>query len=166
MTYLSCYNAAPSAASPGTGGDILSQTAEYALRAVVHLARYGTEGPVQANDLAEATDVPENYLRKVLHELVRSGVLRSTRGKRGGFQLAVPPDRLTLLTIVGRFDDITERRRCLLGRKECSDVHPCPMHDRWKSTSEQIARFFGSTTVADVASDRPASTRGKRHGRT
>jgi Rrf2 family protein len=166
MTYLSCYSAGTLAASPGTGGPILSQTAEYALRAVVHLARHGTEGPVQANDLAEATDVPENYLRKVLHELVRSGVLRSTRGKRGGFQLAVPPAQLTLLAIVGRFDGITDRRRCLLGRKECSDAHPCPMHDRWKSTSEQIARFFGSTTVADVAGDRPTPPRGKRHGRT
>jgi Rrf2 family protein len=137
------------------GGPILSQTAEYALRAVVHLARYGTDGPIQATDLAEATGVPENYLRKILHELVRSGVLRSTRGKRGGFQLGVPPDQLSLLAIVGRFDGITERRRCLLGRQECSDAHPCPMHDRWKSTSEQIARFFGSTTVADVVSDRP-----------
>ena len=134
---------------------ILSQTAEYALRAVVHLARYGTEGPVQATDLARATDVPENYLRKVLHELVRSGVLRSTRGKRGGFQLAVPADRLTLLQIVGRLDGMTGRRRCLLGRPECSDAAPCPMHRRWKATSEQISRFFGSTTVADVVADQP-----------
>jgi Rrf2 family protein len=125
------------------------------LRAVVHLARYGTEGPVQATDLAKATEVPENYLRKVLHELVRSRVLRSTRGKRGGFQLAVPADRLTLLAIVGRFDGITERRRCLLGRAECSDANPCPMHHRWKSTAERIARFFGSTTVADVVADAP-----------
>jgi Rrf2 family protein len=131
---------------------------------VVHLARYGTEGPVQATDLAEATGVPENYLRKVLHELVRSGVLRSTRGKHGGFRLAVPASRLSLLTVVGRFDGITERRRCLLGRQECSDVNPCPMHERWKATAEQIARFFGSTTVADVAGDRPAVRRGD--GRT
>jgi Rrf2 family protein len=133
------------------GGFILSQTAEYALRAVVHLARHATEGPVQALELATATDVPENYLRKVLHELARAGVLRSTRGKRGGFQLALPPERLTLLAVVARFDKITERRRCILGRPECSDTHPCPMHQRWKSTAEQIARFFGDTTVADVA---------------
>jgi Rrf2 family protein len=137
------------------------------LRAVVHLARYGTEGPVQATDLAEATDVPENYLRKVLHELTRSGVLRSTRGKRGGFQLAVPAGRLTLLAVVGRIDGLTGRRRCLLGRPECSDADPCPMHERWRSTSEQIARFFGSTTVADVVGDRPVSRKKapRRHAR-
>jgi Rrf2 family protein len=126
------------------------------------------EGPVQATDLAQATDVPENYLRKVLLELVRSGVLRSTRGKRGGFQLAVPADRLTLLAIVGRLDGMTGRRRCLLGRPECSDAAPCPMHHRWKATSEQISRFFGSTTVADVVADQPpvGKKTAKRHGRT
>lgn len=93
---------------------------------------------------------------------MRAGVLRSTRGKRGGFQLAMPADRLTLLAIVGRFDRLTDRRRCLLGRQECSDAHPCPMHDRWKATAEQIARFFGSTTVADVVADAPAGGRLKR----
>jgi len=123
------------------------------LRAVVHLARYATDAPLQAMDLAAATDVPENYLRKVLHELVRAGVLRSTRGKHGGFRLAVPAERLTLLTVVGRFDGISERRRCLLGRSECSDVRPCPMHHRWKSVAEEIARFFAQTTVAEVARD-------------
>jgi Rrf2 family protein len=134
-------------------GRILSQTAEYALRAVVHLARHPDETPIQAMDLAAATDVPETYLRKVLHELVRAGVLQSTRGKRGGFRLAVPPERLTLLTVVRRFDPITDRRRCLLGRQECSDARPCPAHHRWKSTAEKIATFFGKTTVADVARD-------------
>lgn len=134
-----------------SGGKILSQTAEYALRAVVHLARHAGSGPIQAMDLAAATEVPETYLRKILNELVRGGVLRSTRGKRGGFELAVPAERLTLLAVVGRFDRITGSRRCILGRAECSDTNPCPMHARWKSTAEQIARFVSETTVADVA---------------
>jgi Rrf2 family protein len=152
MTPLSCYNRLLALRQDlNSGGRILSQTAEYALRAVVHLARHGEDGPIQAVDLAAATEVPETYLRKILNELVRGGVLRSTRGKRGGFQLAVPAKRLTLLAVVGRFDRITGRRRCILGRPECSDTNPCPMHARWRSTAEQIARFVGETTVADVA---------------
>ena len=133
------------------GGKILSQTAEYALRAVVHLARHAGNDPIQAKDLAAATEVPETYLRKILNELVRGGVLRSTRGKRGGFELAVPAERLTLLAVVGPFDRVTGSRHCILGRAECSDTNPCPMHERWRSTAEQIARFVGETTVADVA---------------
>lgn len=129
---------------------MLSGTAEYALRAVVHLARQPAGQPQRADDLAEAIDVPRNYLGKILHELVRGGVLRSSRGKRGGFQLAVAPDQLPLLQVVALFDRLDGQRRCLLGRPECSDRAPCPMHHRWKATSEQIARFFKETTIGDV----------------
>lgn len=132
---------------------ILSQTAEYALRAVVHLARHDGGTPLQATDLAAAAQVPENYLRKVLHELVRGGVLTSVRGKGGGFRLAVPAEQLTLLRVVARFDRITEQRRCLLGRPECSDTDPCPVHTHWKLVAQQIATFFETTTVADVVAD-------------
>jgi Rrf2 family protein len=129
---------------------MLSGTAEYALRAVVYIARRGTDVPVQADDLAKAVDVPRNYLGKVLHQLVRARVLRSTRGKHGGFWLARDPRDLTLLEIASLFDRIEGRRRCLLGRPECSDINPCPVHHRWRETSEQISRFFRETTLADV----------------
>jgi len=135
------------------GIQILSATAEYAVRAVVYLARDGTGGPVQAQALAEATDVPISYMRKVLHELVRAGVLESTRGKHGGFRLAVRPEKLQLLTVVSRFDRIRPGKRCLLGRQECSDQDPCPVHDRWKAAAEEVASFFSETTVADVLED-------------
>jgi Rrf2 family protein len=129
---------------------MLSGTAEYALRAVVFIARRGTDVPVQADELAEAVDVPRNYLGKVLHQLVRARILRSTRGKNGGFWLARDPSDLTLLEIASLFDRIEGRRRCLLGRPECSDTYPCPVHHRWRATSEQISRFFRETTLADV----------------
>ena len=135
------------------GAQILSATAEYAVRAVVHLARDGEGGPVQAQALARATDVPLSYMRKVLHELVRAGILESTRGKHGGFRLAMPPEKLQLLTVVSRFDRIRPGRRCLLGRQECSDQDPCPAHDRWKAAAEEVANFFSETTVADVLGD-------------
>jgi len=120
------------------------------LRAVVLLAQHDG-GPLQATDLAAATKVPENYLRKVLHELVRGGVLTSVRGKGGGFRLAVPAEQLTLLRVVSRFDRLSDQRRCLLGRPECSDADPCPAHGHWRAIGEQIAAFFGGTTVAEMA---------------
>jgi Rrf2 family protein len=129
---------------------MLSGTAEYALRAVVHLARTGATEPVRAEDLAAAIDVPRNYLGKILNELVRAGILHSARGKHGGFRLARPADQVPLLDIVSLFDRVQGQRRCLLGRPECSDRSPCPAHRRWKATAERIARFFSETTVADV----------------
>jgi Rrf2 family protein len=120
------------------------------LRAVLYLAEHAVECPVQAGEAADALDIPRDYLSKIMHQLVRAGVLTSARGKRGGFWLAVPPGELSLLSIVSHFDPIEERRSCLLGKPECSDRGPCAAHWRWKAVSEQHAAFFRETTVADL----------------
>jgi Rrf2 family protein len=88
-----------------------------------------------------------------MQELARAGVLSSSRGKHGGFQLAKPASELSLLAIVGRFDQIAERRSCLLGRPECSDRLACAAHWRWKAVSEQVATFFSETTVEQLLGD-------------
>ncbi len=129
---------------------MLSSTAEYALKAVLYLANNAREQPVRVGEVAEALGIPQNYLSKILHELARDGVLTSSRGKHGGFQLAHPPDKLSLLTVVQRFDRIAEERSCLLGRPQCSDRHACAAHWRWKAVSEQVSTFFRETTVADL----------------
>ena len=139
--------------SDGGSRPILSGTAQYALRAVVHLARHGDGGPVTASELAEAAEVPQNYMGKILHELVRSGILTSVRGKRGGFQLAVASEALPLIRVVSSFDRLGTGRRCLLGRPECSDADPCAAHGRWSDVAESIDEFFQVTTVADVLQD-------------
>jgi Rrf2 family protein len=134
---------------------VLSGTAEYALRAVVCLARQPDGQPMRASDLAEQIGVPRNYLGKILHDLVRAGILDSSRGKKGGFKLALRPQDLTLLRVVSLFDTIGvgPDRRCLMGRPECGGADPCPVHHRWKDASEAISMFFEETTVGDVLSD-------------
>lgn len=128
---------------------MLSQTAEYALRAVLTLA-VEPGGQLGAAQLADRLDVPRNYLSKTLHQLARAGILESTRGKTGGFRLGRNPDRITLLDVVQPFDDITGRRVCLLGKPVCSDHAACAAHAKWKAVSERNAEFFRDTTVADL----------------
>ena len=130
---------------------MLSQTAEYALRAVLHLAREGDDGPVRVDDIAEGLDVPRNYLSKILHILARSGVLSSTRGPHGGFELAQPAGTMTLADVVEEFDSLDERRSCLLGRSTCDERNPCPAHGRWVEVSETVRSFFRETSVAELA---------------
>jgi Rrf2 family protein len=129
---------------------MFSGTAVYALRAVVYLAEHSEERPVRVAEMAANLDVPQNYLAKILNELVHSEILNSTRGKHGGFQLAVRPDGLSLLAVVSPFDRIEQERRCLLGRSECSDHTPCAAHHRWKELGTQLAAFVQETTVADL----------------
>jgi Rrf2 family protein len=130
---------------------VLSQTAEYALRAVLALADESQGQPLGAAHLANVLGIPQNYLSKTLHQLARAGVLESNRGKLGGFRLAREASRITLLEVVSPFDDVSSRRACLLGRPVCSDQSACAAHARWKDVSERTATFFRETTLADLA---------------
>jgi Rrf2 family protein len=130
----------------------ISGTSQYAIRAVVYVATHGADFPVRVGPIADALDVPQNYLSKTLHVLARAGVLRSVRGPRGGFQLAVPPARLTLARVTAPFDEVGERH-CLLGRPQCSNRRPCAAHARWVGLSESLQEFFCGTTVADLIRD-------------
>lgn len=130
---------------------MLSQTSEYALRAVLYVAASGGAA-VKIDQIAEALAVPRNYLSKTLHHLARVGVLSSGRGPNGGFRLAVPPEELTLSQVVGPFDPFVEGKQCLLGRTVCSDASPCAAHGRWQEISTQVCSFFRETSIADLLS--------------
>jgi Rrf2 family protein len=134
---------------------ILSQTAEYALRAVLYLGQQPKGTLTRVNDVASALKIPRNYLSKILHVLARAGILSSTRGKAGGFRLATPVERLTLLKVVGEFDDVDQRRHCLLGNPVCSDRTACAAHAQWKQTADAVATFFRTTTIADLLQEEP-----------
>lgn len=129
---------------------MLSGTSQYALRAVLHLAALDARRPVGVDAIASALGIPPSYLSKTLQTLARAGVLTSTRGRSGGYALAVPPARLKLVRIVEPFDVDRGGRFCLLGQGRCSDGRPCIAHNAWKATSEKVDEFFRTTTVADV----------------
>ncbi|HEU4570501.1 MAG TPA: Rrf2 family transcriptional regulator [Gemmatimonadales bacterium] len=142
---------------------MLSQTAEYALRAVVLLAERADGGSARVGELADALGIPQNYLSKTLHLLVRAGVLASTRGKGGGFRLARPAEEIALLDVVDPFDRMGHRPVCLMGQGECSEAHACAAHASWKEVSARVQAFFQQTTVGDLARSRkPAPKRTAR----
>ena len=129
---------------------MLSNTAQYALRALIYIGEESGDERVRVDEVAQALDVPRNYLSKIMHLLVKERVLDSLRGPRGGFTLARPASQITLYDIVSPFDDIEARRTCLLGRKECSDARPCAIHAHWRAAATQIAEFFRETKLSEV----------------
>lgn len=129
---------------------MLSDTAEYALRATLYIAQQSAAGSlVRTDDVAEALAVPRNYLSKILHILGREGVLHGVRGPRGGFRLARSPEQITLSDVVEYFDDL-KPRTCILGRAQCSEKNPCPAHHRWSAIGSTVRGFFADTTLADL----------------
>lgn len=129
---------------------MLSDTAEYALRAVLYIAQHDVDGPVRAKVVADTLDVPRNYLSKILHVLAREGLLTSTRGGAGGFRLAHEPTELRLDSVVEPFEEIDPARTCILGRPECSEGDPCRAHTAWREITDRKREFLRKTTVADL----------------
>ncbi|HSM36020.1 MAG TPA: Rrf2 family transcriptional regulator [Longimicrobiales bacterium] len=135
---------------------MLSQSAAYALRAAVLLAREDPAGgPVPVGRIAEALEAPRNYLSKVLHVLAGSGVVSSKRGPGGGFVLAVPAAELALARVVAPFEPMDGRALCLLGRGRCSDEAPCEAHALWSPLAGEVRGFFERVTVADLLDPPP-----------
>jgi Rrf2 family iron-sulfur cluster assembly transcriptional regulator len=129
---------------------MLSSTSDYALRAILVLARATDERPLRADEIARATGSPANYLAKTLNALAKAGLVTSTRGPFGGFVLAVPPGELTLARIIDCFDEPRPQTRCLLGNAPCDPRHPCTAHQRWTAVNNTRRAALADTTVADL----------------
>jgi Rrf2 family transcriptional regulator, nitric oxide-sensitive transcriptional repressor len=127
---------------------MLSHTVEYALRATLFVARTHPQA-MPVNDIADGIDAPRGYLAKILGDLARAGILESSRGPGGGFRIASHPNALALADIVQAIDG-TEERRCLLGQGRCGDNPGCTAHTRWAPIANEMAAFFGKTTLADL----------------
>jgi Rrf2 family protein len=82
----------------------LSRASSYALHAVVHMAAEDADRPLASHDIARAHGIPERFLLKVLKPLVSAQVLRSVKGPNGGYRLARPAGKITLLEVVEAVD--------------------------------------------------------------
>jgi Rrf2 family protein len=127
----------------------LSSTAQQAIHAVLCIASDADRGSVRVDEIAAVLGCPRNYLSKTLHSLVRAGVLRSERGPKGGYRLSAPPEKVTLAQAIAPFERVGQRR-CLLGRPQCRDEHPCMLHERWSRVAAPVDAFFTTTTVANL----------------
>lgn len=139
----------------------LTQTAEYALRAMTWLANRDDEeeGGVRAADLAEQVSVPLPYLQKILRRLVVAGLLESRKGHGGGFRLAYEPEDIRFDEILKATDFDVEENRCAFGWAACDPDHPCPVHPAWARLNEGVGRWASETTLADVLVDELPSVR-------
>ena len=115
---------------------MFSQTVEYALRAVVHLA-YALPDACTTDQIAEATKVPRAYLSKVLQALSHKGVVSSQRGVGGGITLARNPEELTILEVVNAVEPIQRIQTCPLGLVS-HGIHLCPLHRRMDNAMAMV----------------------------
>ncbi len=129
---------------------MISQTAEYALRATVHLA--GKQGSFRKiAQIAESTGVPPGYLAKIMLSLSRARIVESKRGMDGGFALMDEPDEPSILAVVTAVDPVRRFAECPLGIGGHGS-HFCPLHRRLNQTSLLVEEALGNTKVLALTS--------------
>lgn len=124
---------------------MISQTTEYALRAVVYLADQNKPRTTAA--IADATQVPAGYLSKVMQGLCKAGVVHSQRGLHGGFALVDDPSELSVLTVINAVEPIRRFHECPLGLHG-KDL--CPLHSKLNDAAILLEETFGDSTIADL----------------
>lgn len=130
---------------------MISQTAEYALRAVVALGlRRG--GSLSTQQIASQTQVPAGYLSKVLQALAKVGLVEGQRGSGGGFVLARLPQEITVLDVINAVDPLRRIVRCPLDRPE-HEHRMCALHRRIDLGLGVMEQVYGQTTIDELLDD-------------
>lgn len=127
---------------------MLSQTGIYALRAMGYLAVRGRDTPIMSGTIAEDVRIPKNFLSKILHRMAQAGLVRSVRGKHGGFVLEKNPSEIRVRDVLAPFMKTGESDCCCLGLNPCNGK--CGLHERWREMARQYEKMLDETTIADI----------------
>lgn len=135
---------------------MLSRRSRYALRALIHLAQRGEQAPASIADIAVAASAPRKFLEAILLELKRHNLLVSSRGRAGGYQLALPAHDITFADVIRALDgplalapcaSKTAYRPC----EACPDVATCPVHPALVAAREAVAGVLEAWTLERAA---------------
>ncbi|PHQ80368.1 MAG: hypothetical protein COB69_06155 [Phycisphaera sp.] len=127
---------------------MVSQTSQYALRAVLYLASTGG-GPVVAQDISDTTGVPKGYLHKILRRLGKAGILQAHRGVGGGYELVGKPCDLSVGQILKAIEPAQSSRNGELG----GESNPDALRRLLIAARKNLDAIFESTTVQDLLDD-------------
>ncbi|MFQ6675055.1 MAG: RrF2 family transcriptional regulator [Fidelibacterota bacterium] len=131
---------------------LFSKSVEYAIQAMIYLARKKSETPIMIREIAEAYGIPHQFLSKIVQTLVKHRILVAVRGRKGGVNLARPAQEIFLPQIIQAIEGPPpEEDVCIFGLDLCSDTQPCPLHDRWKHIKVDIDEMLESPNLAELA---------------
>ena len=129
---------------------MLSRTAQYAVKAMIELARLRDGELGCAACIAGRTGAPVNYLSKLLKLLAQQGLLESRKGLGGGFHLARPAREITLFDIAEPIDHVSRMSSCFFGDADCRQVPRCAAHDGWQAVRDPFLGFLRNTTLEQL----------------
>jgi len=139
----------------------LSAREQYGLRAMIELGRRHGCGPVSLSEVAEVQGLSLGYLEQIVPFLKEAGLVESTRGARGGYDLTMSPGEITVGDVIRALEEgAIVPLKCIMGHEEqalCSREGICAARDVWRKMHEGIVGVLDSTTLADLAQPVAAS---------
>ncbi|MFQ6615655.1 MAG: RrF2 family transcriptional regulator [Fidelibacterota bacterium] len=132
---------------------LFSKACQYAIQSVIYLAAQQPDTPILQRDIAEALDIPNHFLGKILQQLARHGIVVSQKGKAGGFLLSQPPEEISLLRVAKIVDGESFLDYCVVGFPGCQDENPCPLHPLWSSAKKIIIQMLRDTPVTELSDE-------------
>ena len=137
----------------------VSAKADYAIRAAVELAVRG-EGPTKGDVIAEAQQIPQNFLENILADLRNAGLVASRRGAEGGYWLARPAAEVTLADVIRAVDGPLANVRGVRSERVTYEGSAAPLRDVWIAVRASLRGVLERVTLADLASgELPESVR-------
>lgn len=128
----------------------ITRQADYAVRAVLYLARLGPEGRASTAQIAREQQIPTTFLAKIVSQLAAVGVVRATRGARGGVALAREPEGISLLEVVETIDGPMALNECVSEPDRCPMSSDCPVRLVWCDAQTELVRRLGQTSFAQL----------------
>lgn len=129
---------------------LFSKTCEYALQAMIYIARNKSDKPVLLGDISQDMQIPRHYLSKVLAPLSREGLIESKKGVYGGILLGKPPEQIRLMDVIRAVDGDQFIEKCIIGFPVCDDEYPCPLHDIWRGCKTHLIHEFRNRSLAQI----------------
>ncbi len=126
---------------------------------MVHIASMAEGAVALRSDIAEAQGIPPSFMAKILRSLVRARLLRSSRGVHGGFALAKPASRITLLDVVEAIEGPLSLTSCTPDPASCPRSDDCPATTVWLDVQQKMAEVLRGTSLEDLISSQKRGTR-------
>jgi Rrf2 family protein len=129
---------------------VITRATEYAIRAVLYMAKQPWGKTVLKKDICRAQGVTPAFLTKILQPLIRNGIVGSQRGVCGGFYLAKDPAEVTLLDIVNAEEGLPHLNACLAEDDVCPRDELCPVHRVWREARSNLMATLQRYSFADL----------------
>ncbi|HEV8270677.1 MAG TPA: Rrf2 family transcriptional regulator [Chitinophagaceae bacterium] len=132
----------------------LSKSFGYALRGILYIAVMQDEQrKVQIDEIATKLSVPKHFLGKIMQQIVKAGLLKSTKGPYGGFSLAAETLNTPVIQLVEITDGMEQFSMCVLNFKYCNGLNPCPLHYEMEAARINYLNIFSKKTFGDLLND-------------